>query len=311
MNIEQQREGCAPHGLIHCTKCREADHLASLRAENGRLRGELDRQGRGEPVAYLRKDQLQQIKQRGSMYGEIGAQPRADLVAVFATPQPAEPVKEVGDAVSFDAKALAIPGGMLAFDDGSLLVRADGSGYIAVPEDQFTLYDDQCEGPDGPQGSACWIAELPTSEIVALRDFLNGQPAQPADIVKTISDEDQSLTAQQDADKAEARPIGDFWEWLGRAYGTRPTAYTAWNMEVAYAAGKQSAQPYPAMAGDDRAAFEAWIRGEFPHCSLKKGGGFYFSSLTVSYWNVWHGAVEHLRNVNHKRVQPANGEDAK
>lgn len=78
------------------------------------------------------------------------------------------------------AEPAKVPSGVLSFHDGSLLLRADGSGYIAVHEDQFTLHDDRCEGPDGPQGSVCWIAEFPASEIAALRDFLNDQLAQSA-----------------------------------------------------------------------------------------------------------------------------------
>lgn len=152
---------------------------------------EFDRQARGEPVGYVHPNVAAYGVKEGAMIYSTSYFVEGAGVPVYLHPQPAEPavkesltvaepVKEVSDAVSFDAKALAIPGGMLAFDDGSLLVRADGSGYIAVPEDQFALYDDRCEGPNGPQGSVYWIAELPASEIVALRDFLNGQPAQPA-----------------------------------------------------------------------------------------------------------------------------------
>lgn len=39
-----------------------------------------------KPVAYLRKDQLAQIKQRGSMVGDIRTESREDLVPVYTSP---------------------------------------------------------------------------------------------------------------------------------------------------------------------------------------------------------------------------------
>lgn len=60
------------------------------------------------------------------------------------------------------------------FEPGELHVRKDGSGYIVIDEDDLVLDDDRCEGPDGPQGSVHWIARMDASEIIALRDFLNG-----------------------------------------------------------------------------------------------------------------------------------------
>lgn len=65
-------------------------------------------------------------------------------------------------------------GSSLAFEPGVLHVNKDGSGYIAVNEADFVLEDDRCEGPDGPEGSVHWIARMDASEIIALRDFLNG-----------------------------------------------------------------------------------------------------------------------------------------
>jgi hypothetical protein len=65
-------------------------------------------------------------------------------------------------------------GSALAFEPGVLHVNKDGSGYIAINEDAFVLEDDRCEGPDGPEGSVHWIARMDASEIIALRDFLNG-----------------------------------------------------------------------------------------------------------------------------------------
>lgn len=44
----------------------------------------------GEPVAYLRKDQLRQIQRMGPTLGEIADSPRVDRVPVYAAPQPAE-----------------------------------------------------------------------------------------------------------------------------------------------------------------------------------------------------------------------------
>ncbi|NEI60970.1 hypothetical protein GR243_03525 [Rhizobium leguminosarum] len=67
-------------------------------------------------------------------------------------------------------------GSALGFDPGTLYVNKDGSGYIAVNEDDFVLEDDRCEGPNGPEGSVHWIVRLDASEITALRDFLNGAP---------------------------------------------------------------------------------------------------------------------------------------
>ena len=60
------------------------------------------------------------------------------------------------------------------FEPGVLHVKKDGSGYIVVNEDDFILEDDRCEGPDGPEGSVHWTARIAASEIIALRDFLNG-----------------------------------------------------------------------------------------------------------------------------------------
>lgn len=65
------------------------------------------------------------------------------------------------------------------FDPGTLHVKKDGSGHIVVNEEDFILEDDRCEGPDGPEGSVHWIARLDASEIVALRDFLNGAKPEP------------------------------------------------------------------------------------------------------------------------------------
>ncbi|MDW9588695.1 hypothetical protein GOA80_22005 [Sinorhizobium meliloti] len=61
------------------------------------------------------------------------------------------------------------------FEPGVLHVKKDGSGYIAVNEDDFVLEDDR-DGEGG--GSIHWIARMGASEITALRDFLNGAPQQ-------------------------------------------------------------------------------------------------------------------------------------
>lgn len=74
------------------------------------------------------------------------------------------------------------------FDPGVLHVKKDGSGYIAVNEDDFVLEDDRCEGPDGPEGSVHWISRMDASEITALRNFLNGTKA-PEPIVDGSADE--------------------------------------------------------------------------------------------------------------------------
>lgn len=65
-------------------------------------------------------------------------------------------------------------GSALAFETGVFHVNKNGSGYIAINEEDFVLEDDRCEGPDGPEGSVHWIARMDASEIIALRDFLNG-----------------------------------------------------------------------------------------------------------------------------------------
>lgn len=79
-------------------------------------------------------------------------------------------------AGAMDAQPAAVSAGVLAFDPGELHIEPDGSGSLVVPEASFTLEDDRCEGPDGPQGSGHWIARIPASEMAALRGFLNGQP---------------------------------------------------------------------------------------------------------------------------------------
>lgn len=72
------------------------------------------------------------------------------------------------------------PSGVLSMDGASLHIHPDGSGKIIVAEGDFTLEDDRDEGPDGPQGSVHWVARLPASELIALRDFLTGH-ARPSD----------------------------------------------------------------------------------------------------------------------------------
>lgn len=73
-----------------------------------------------------------------------------------------------------------------AFEPGVLCVNKDGSGYIAIDEDEFECEDDRCEGPDGPEGSIHWITRMDASEVKALRDFLNGAPQQPDPVAKAV-----------------------------------------------------------------------------------------------------------------------------
>lgn len=94
-------------------------------------------------------------------------------------------------------------GTALSFDPGVLQVNKDGSGYIAIDERHFSLEDDRCEGPDGPEGSVHWITRLDASEIVALRDFLNGSKATPAQ---------PSAGAQEEA-------IGYWIDWIDERRG--------------------------------------------------------------------------------------------
>lgn len=46
--------------------------------------------------------------------------------------------------------------------------------------------------------------------------------------------------------------------------------------------------------GGVKSKFETWMRKEFPHCSLDKAGGYYLSSLTVSFWRVWYAATKEV-----------------
>lgn len=94
VNIERLRKALTAQGIAAPESLEElaatlARHINALTMQVA------DRKRRGEPVAYLRPDQLQQIRRRGTMCGEISNQPRSDLVAVFAAPQPADPtIKE-------------------------------------------------------------------------------------------------------------------------------------------------------------------------------------------------------------------------
>lgn len=73
-----------------------------------------------------------------------------------------------------------------SFDPGVLQISKDGSGYIAVNEDDFVLEDDRCEGENGPEGSVHWITRLDAGEVTALRDFLNGAPQRHVAAVQDI-----------------------------------------------------------------------------------------------------------------------------
>ena len=94
-------------------------------------------------------------------------------------------------------RLFAIPaqhsGVVLSMVGATLHIQRDGSGQIVVAEDDFTLEDDRSEGPDGPQGSAHWVARLPASELTALRHFLNGY-ARPSDDAlwdRTLTERDE------------------------------------------------------------------------------------------------------------------------
>lgn len=92
-----------------------------------------------------------------------------DVGEAFHAPTPQTPVASI---VPPHCSGIAF-----VFEPGVLRVNKDGSGYIAIDEDDFALEDDRCEGPDGPEGSVHWIARLDASDITALRDFLNGTTA--------------------------------------------------------------------------------------------------------------------------------------
>lgn len=103
-----------------------------------------------------------------------------EMAALRAQPQARE-----------DAQPVAIvpphcTGASLAFEPGVLHVSKDGSGYIAIDEEHFSLEDDRCQGPDGPEGSVHWITRLDASEVVALRDFLTGFPHPAPDALRAI-----------------------------------------------------------------------------------------------------------------------------
>lgn len=65
-------------------------------------------------------------------------------------------------------------GAAFCFGPGVLHVAKDGSGYLAIDEKDFELEDDRSDGPDGPEGSVHWITRITAEDMIALRDFLNG-----------------------------------------------------------------------------------------------------------------------------------------
>lgn len=89
----------------------DADHLAELRAYEltvAHLREQLAQ--RGEPVAYIRRDQLQQAR-RSPMLCEVTTEPRQDCVAIFTHQQaPQVPMSdaEIGAVVRAAKKNSAI-----------------------------------------------------------------------------------------------------------------------------------------------------------------------------------------------------------
>lgn len=58
-------------------------------------------------------------------------------------------------------------------DPGVFVIKADGTGYIAIDESDFLLEDDRGEGPDGPEGSVHWIVRFTASEMAGLHEFIN------------------------------------------------------------------------------------------------------------------------------------------
>lgn len=80
-------------------------------------------------------------------------------------------------------------GSAFTFEPGILNVNKDGSGYIAIYEADFECEDDRCEGPDGPEGSVYWIARMPASEMLAMRNFLNGVSSRQPNDETALSDE--------------------------------------------------------------------------------------------------------------------------
>jgi len=80
-----------------------------------------------EPVAYLRKDQLDHVQRMGPMLGEIADSPRADRVPVYAAPQPAEqqPAPDVAGLV--EALELASKTLTMACLEGEVTRRIDAA----------------------------------------------------------------------------------------------------------------------------------------------------------------------------------------
>lgn len=111
-------------------------------------------------------------------------------------------------------------GASLSFEPGVLYVSKDGSGYIAIDERHFSLEDDRCDGPDGPEGSVHWITRMDASEVVALRDFLNGSTSTPAQPAVTATDVIAYVRKWLDADDPTA--WGPFERGLHRAISSQP-----------------------------------------------------------------------------------------
>lgn len=119
-------------------------------------------------------------------------------------------------------------GSALAFDPGVLHVNKDGSGYIAINEEDFVLEDDRCEGPDGPEGSVHWIARMDASEIVALRDFLNGNTT-----ADRLADKIEDLIAEfGDDPKAALQCVSEHLQLRRHALRARAALSTTENSDV-------------------------------------------------------------------------------
>lgn len=85
---------------------------------------------RGEAVAYLRKDHLQKIRRSGPMHGEIGTQPRSDMVAVY-TEQPAAPcVAPMSDKPTCGAQNAECE--VQTTLEGALLLDKEAVNFIAA-----------------------------------------------------------------------------------------------------------------------------------------------------------------------------------
>lgn len=126
-----------------------------------------------KPVAWTTTKDIQNIKD--GYIGRIWEKPHHWEPVPLYTAPPAPEQPPVASIVPSHCG-----GSALALCPGVLHVNKDGSGYIAIDEDDFVCEDDRSEGPDGPEGSVHWIVRFDPGEMTAVRDFLCGIPLSAA-----------------------------------------------------------------------------------------------------------------------------------